>query len=115
MPSDPAPPDPDAPPHDSPESRTPTEPEETPTDMAYPTELNGQITDAVTEASVMTTGSAPSQAMAQLYQSVAHAAGLAAQNAVAGQQTAATLAQSVLAALVQELSAAPPPRTPAGK
>jgi hypothetical protein len=75
--------------------------------MADPTELNGQITDAVTQSHVMTVGSAPALALAQVYQSAAQALGLAAQNAVSGQQAAAVLAQSVLATLVQELSATP--------
>jgi hypothetical protein len=77
--------------------------------MADPTELNGQITDAVTQSHVMTAGSAPAVALGQLYQSAAQALGLATQNAVSGQQAAAVLAQSVLAALVQDLSTKPPP------
>ncbi len=81
--------------------------------MAYPTELNGQITDAVTQADVQTLGSAPATAMAALYQSSAHATALALQNATAGQHNAATLAQAALASAVQALLA-PPARAPVG-
>jgi len=83
--------------------------------MAYPTELNGQITDAVTQSHVLTVGGAPSLAVAQLFQGTAHALSLAAQNAVAGQQMAATLAQAVLASLVQDLSASAPRSVPPGQ
>lgn len=76
--------------------------------MADPTELNGQITDAVTQAHVLTLGSAPSTALGQLYQSAAQALGIAAHNAVAGQQATALLAQAIVASLVRELSVKPP-------
>jgi len=71
--------------------------------MAIPTPLNGQITDAVTQADVITLGSAPAQAMASLYQANAHALSLALANATAGQQSAATLSQAVLAACLKSL------------
>lgn len=76
--------------------------------MAYPTELNGQITDAVSQADVATLGNAPAQAIAGLYQATAQAVALAMQNAIAGQQAAATLAQSVVAASVRGLGSPRP-------
>jgi len=44
------------------------------------------ITDAVTQANVKTLGDAPAMAMGTLFQTAAHAAGLAIQNAVNSQQ-----------------------------
>lgn len=73
--------------------------------MAYPTELNGQITDAVTQANVKVLGDAPAQAMATMYQTTAHTVSLAMQNAVAGQQTMAALSQAILTSCVQVLGA----------
>ena len=98
------------------EPPAPAEPEEIQAPMAYPTEMNGQITDAVTQSHVLTVGGAPGVAMAQLFQSTAHALSLAAQNAVVAQQTAATLAQAVLASLVLDLaSERPAPPAPGDK
>ena len=41
--------------------------------MAIPTPINGQITDAVTQANVKVLGDAPAQATSMLYQSLSHA------------------------------------------
>jgi len=71
--------------------------------MAYPTELNSQITDAVAQANVQVLGDAPAQAMATTYQATAHAVSLGMQNAAAGQQTMATLSQTILTGCVQAL------------
>ncbi|HSF42185.1 MAG TPA: RebB family R body protein [Thermoanaerobaculia bacterium] len=54
--------------------------------MADPTLVNGQITDAVTQANVKILGEAPAQALGTLYQVMAQAVGLSMQNAVASQQ-----------------------------
>ena len=54
--------------------------------MAFPTALNTQITDAVSQANVKVLADAPAQATAALYQAMASAAGRAAQNAVTNQQ-----------------------------
>jgi Killing trait len=64
--------------------------------MAFPTAVNNQITDAVTQANVKVLGDAPALAVAQLYQATAQAMSIAAQNATAAQQNAATLAQAVV-------------------
>lgn len=86
--------------------------------MAEPTPLNGQVTDAVTQAHVLTVGGAPSLALAQLFQASSHTLSLAAQNAVVAQQNAATMAQAVLASLVLTLASgrpASPPQEPPGQ
>lgn len=65
--------------------------------------VNPQITDAVTQANVQVVGAAPAQALGALYQVVAHAAGLALQNAVANQQGANQLASAVTTRCVETL------------
>ena len=59
--------------------------------MADPTLVNGQITDAVTQANVKVLGDAPAQAIATVYQVMAQAVGLSMQNAVANQQNMNTI------------------------
>jgi hypothetical protein len=71
--------------------------------MAFPTPVNSQITDAVTQANVNVLAEAPAMAMASLYQSLAQTAGLAAQNAVTNQQAANQLAQAVVTRCVDSL------------
>lgn len=48
--------------------------------------VNSQITDAVTQTNVKVVAQAPALAIAQIYQSIAHATGLLAENAVNAQQ-----------------------------
>jgi hypothetical protein len=72
--------------------------------MAIPTAVNGQITDAVTQTNVKVVGEAPALALGTVYQSLAHAAGIAMENAAANQQAANTLGQAVTAALVASLT-----------
>ena len=62
--------------------------------MAFPTAVNGQITDAVTQTGVHTLGSAPAMAMGSVYQSMAHSAGILFQNTVNQQQQSAICAQA---------------------
>jgi hypothetical protein len=64
--------------------------------MAYPTSVNDQITDSVTQSNVKVIGEAPAVALGSLYQSLAHAAGIAAQNLVTQQQSANTLALAIV-------------------
>lgn len=63
--------------------------------MAFPTAINDQITDAVTQANVKVLGEAPAMAMGALYQATAQALSLAAQNATNQQQAGDSLAQAV--------------------
>ncbi len=79
--------------------------------MAEPTLVNGQITDAVTQANVQTLATAPSQAIASLYVSVSHSLAVAAANAVANQQNVAALAQAVTTSSVNRLLSAAPALT----
>ncbi len=71
--------------------------------MAMPTAINDQITDSVTQTGVSVAGSAPAMAMSALYQSSAHALGLAAQNATSAQQQLHVVADAVTAKCVQLL------------
>ncbi len=72
--------------------------------MADPTAVNGQITDAVTQANLSTLGNAPAVALSALYQAAAQAAALAAENAVTAQQNANILANAVITRCVQVLT-----------
>ena len=54
--------------------------------MADNTEVNSQITDAVTQTNVKVLGEAPAQAMGTLYQIASQAAGIAINNANTNQQ-----------------------------
>jgi hypothetical protein len=62
--------------------------------MAYPTLVNGQITDAVTQQSVQVLAAAPAMAMSSVYQSAAHSLGILYQNAVQAQRESAICAQA---------------------
>jgi hypothetical protein len=59
--------------------------------MAYPTTVNDQITDSVTQANVKVLADAPAQAMATVYQVLAQTVGLSIQNSVANQQNNNTI------------------------
>lgn len=54
--------------------------------MAYPTAVNNQITDSVTQPNVLVLGLSPALAASVLYQAVAQAMGNAAGNATTAQQ-----------------------------
>ena len=71
--------------------------------MAFPTSLNSQITDSVTQANVQVLGDAPAIAMGNVYQAVAQALANAAHNATNAQQQGFTLAEAVTASCVQAL------------
>lgn len=62
--------------------------------MAFPTSVNDQITDAVTQANVKVLGDAPATAMGSLYQATAQALANAAHNATSAQQQSYVLAQA---------------------
>jgi len=62
--------------------------------MAFPTALNSQITDAVTQANVKVLGDAPAVAMGNLYQATAQALANAAHNATTSQQQTNVTAQA---------------------
>ncbi len=62
--------------------------------MAYPTHVNDQITDSVTQANVHVLGDAPAIAMGNLYQGIAQALANAAHNATNAQQQSFVTAQA---------------------
>lgn len=62
--------------------------------MAIPTPVNGQITDAVTQANVKVVGDAPAMAMGAIYQSLAHSTGILYENATSSQQQLAISGQA---------------------
>jgi hypothetical protein len=62
--------------------------------MAFPTSVNDQITDSVTQSNVKVLGDAPAMAMAALYQVTAQALANAAHNATNAQQQSYVTAQA---------------------
>ena len=75
--------------------------------MAYPTLVNDQITDAVTQSSVQVLGDVPASAMGLVYQALAQAMGLSMQNAVTSQQQLNTISTAVTAQTVSSLMTIP--------
>lgn len=71
--------------------------------MAFPTAVNSQITDSVTQSNVEVLASAPAQAMGSLYQAMANSSGLAAHNAVSNQQNSNTISGAVVTQCVAKL------------
>ncbi|GAB2191743.1 RebB family R body protein [Sessilibacter sp. MAH2] len=63
--------------------------------MAFPTSVNSQITDAVTQENLVVLGDAPAVAMGNLYQATAQALANAAHNATIAQQQTNITAQAV--------------------
>ena len=62
--------------------------------MAYPTSVNNQITDSVTQANTQVLGTAPAIAMGNLFQATAQALANAAHNATTSQQQSNITAQA---------------------
>ena len=62
--------------------------------MAFPTAVNSQITDSVTQANTKVLGDAPAVAMGNLYQATAQALSNAAHNATNAQQQSYVTAQA---------------------
>ncbi len=62
--------------------------------MAYPTSLNSQITDSVTQANVKVLGESPALSMGNLYQATSQALGNAAHNSTTSQQQTSVTAQA---------------------
>ena len=62
--------------------------------MAFPTAVNDQITDAVTQSNVKVVAESPAMAMGSIYQTMAHSTGILFENAVSSQQQQNTLAQA---------------------
>ncbi len=62
--------------------------------MAFPTAVNSQITDAVTQANVKVLADSPAVALSNLYQATAQALGNAAHNTTTSQQQTGVTAQA---------------------
>ena len=62
--------------------------------MAFPTAVNDQITDSVTQGNLQVLGSSPAIAMGNLYQATAQALANAAHNATLAQQQMYVTAQA---------------------
>ena len=62
--------------------------------MAFPTAVNSQITDAVTQANAKALGAAPAMAMGQLFVAISQALANAAHNASSAQQQMYVTAQA---------------------
>lgn len=62
--------------------------------MAFPTAVNSQITDSVTQANLQVLGTSPAIAMGNLYQATAQALANAAHNATQAQQQMYVTAQA---------------------
>lgn len=62
--------------------------------LGPPTLVNGQVTDAVTQANVEVLADGPAMAMANLYQASAQALGNSAHNATTSQQQTGVTAQA---------------------
>ena len=62
--------------------------------MAFPTSVNNQITDSVTQANVEVLGDAPALSMGNLFQATSQALGNSAHNATTSQQQTAVTAQA---------------------
>jgi Killing trait len=66
--------------------------------MAFPTAVNSQITDSVTQSNVQVLGTSPAIAMGNLYQATAQALANAAHNATLAQQQMYVTAQAATTA-----------------
>ena len=71
--------------------------------MAFPTSVNDQVTDSITQANVHVLGDAPAIAMGNLYQATAQALANAAHNATNAQQQSYVTSQAATTAAVAAL------------
>lgn len=70
--------------------------------------VNSQVTGSVAQKSLSVIGEAPSEAMAMLYQQMAHSIGLALQNVIAQQQHSYSIHNAVTIAASKQLLASDP-------
>ena len=71
--------------------------------MAFPTAVNSQITDSVTQTNVEVLASSPATASGLLLQTMAASLGLAFQNAVSNQQNMNNISSAVTTRCVETL------------
>jgi hypothetical protein len=80
--------------------------------MASPALVNSKITDAVTQTNVKVVGEAPAEALGVATQAMAHATGLAMENATqtqGGMQQVNNTATGAVIALIMQASPSPAP------
>lgn len=65
--------------------------------------VNPQITDAITQTNVKVLGEAPAQAMAVIYQTMAHSISLAMESAQQNQNQMQTIGKAVVAAACERI------------
>ncbi len=70
--------------------------------------VNSQVTGSVAQTSLSVIGEAPSEAMAMLYQQMAHSIGLALQNVIAQQQHSYSIHNAVTIAASKQLLTSDP-------
>ena len=71
--------------------------------MTFPTSVNSQVTDSVTQFNVKNLGEAPAEAASTLSQLIPQATGIAAQNAVANQQAINQVSQAAVTSCIDTL------------
>ena len=71
--------------------------------MAFPTSVNNQITDSVSQSNVEVVGSSPAMAMGNLFMTTSQALSNAAHNATSGQQQTNVTAQAATTQSVSTL------------
>lgn len=54
--------------------------------MAFPTAVNNQITDSVTQTNVKVVGESPAEALGNIYQTMSHSTGIEMQDAAESQE-----------------------------
>lgn len=72
--------------------------------MAFPTAVNDQATDAVTQVNLQTVGSASAMAAGTVLQTAAQAVAMSMQNATAQQQATNMIANAVLSRIAKTLT-----------
>jgi hypothetical protein len=83
-------------------------------DMAFPTAVNSQITDSVTQANTKTIGESPAIAMGNLFQSASNALANAAFNATNAQQQFTITAQAATTECIMLICSADADRSAEG-
>ena len=68
--------------------------------------VNPQVTDAITQTNVKVVAEAPAQAIATLYQMMASANGMAAQNAISNQQNLNQLNPAIVSKAIEIIAGA---------
>jgi hypothetical protein len=71
--------------------------------MAFPTAVNDQITDSVTQSNVSVLSEASAMAMGTLYQTTSSSLSLAIQNSIANQQQNSTVATTATTISIEKI------------